>query len=79
MHIKLFWGKLTLSVLITVEKLNNGKDSFAENSTQTWERISGPSVRFTEEMMSVFKKFTDVYNQWREQSEIVISPCRKNY
>ncbi len=56
----------------SVDNLNSAKASFEENAVQTWDRIRGPSERFTDKMKSIFKIFTDDYNNWRKNSETVI-------
>ena len=62
----------------TSEQVLNAKASFIENKDQVWDRISAPSVRFTDEMTALFTGFTDEYNQWVKKSELVVSLSEKN-
>ena len=62
----------------TPEQIKNAKNSFIENTNQVWERIETPSVRFTDEMVSLFSNFKNEYNQWFNKSEKVVSLSEKN-
>ena len=72
-----FIGELESVSADTVEKLENAKASFNENSAQAWERIKGPSERFTDDMLSSFEIFTIEYNSWSGTSREVISLAEK--
>ena len=42
-----------------------------ENLTQTWERIIGPSARFTPEMSGALDEFKDGYGRWKKNNEAI--------
>ena len=55
------------------------KDEFAaaakaseENLTQTWERIIGPSARFTPEMSGALDEFKGGYGRWKKSNETIL-------
>ena len=72
-----FIGELESVSADTAEKLENAKASFNENSSQAWERIKGPSERFTDDMLPSFEIFSTEYNNWSGTSIEVISLAEK--
>ncbi len=49
------------------------KESHDENMKQTWERMSGPSINFTEEMKTEFEIFEENYEEWKTHSYEIIN------
>jgi methyl-accepting chemotaxis protein len=43
-----------------------------ENLTQTWDRIIGPSARFTPEMSGPLDEFKDKYGKWKKSNEMIL-------
>ncbi len=56
----------------TLDQFTEQKESFNENSEQTWTRIVEPGKRFHKNMSEDFNIFKKDYNSWKDSSEAIL-------
>ncbi|MCG8479847.1 MAG: methyl-accepting chemotaxis protein [Spirochaetales bacterium] len=71
-----FLSEREATTTVDLDALESLAASSTENLDQTRDRIIGPSVNFTDDMIPEFERFREYYDVWRSRSRTIIENAR---